>query len=380
LNSTSPAWHLLIEASKLKPSKTLISALFKTKIVQEDLLSLAIVNGIVPVIYPVIKNHLTQNCNEAFSQYIKDIKKRNFFMSAKLLQVTYLLQGKGIIVMPIKGPLLAQHIYHDIALRPSSDLDILVQQDDLLTVAHELISLGYKSEKDISVFSHTYILTKFSDISFVHQDTGLIIELHWKLLKSASAELAQISNIFENSIDIDFQNTSLSSLPIEEEFLYLCVHAAKHRFERIEWMNDLDRHYELYHKQYDWDRLLNMAENEDYTIPYLLGLHILHKLYERDIPHPTSNQHMQTKTIKKLYNKVLTLHANNYILKEKARGIRWKELFFSMSLEGSLYKKLKLFKDQLFPLYIDDILSMQERSKSFYFLYYLKRIQRYLKL
>ena len=375
----SNEFKLLLEASQIPPSTEVITELFNKGIHQGYLFSLAIANGVLPLLYGVLKTTSHINVDKSFQRQAIQIQNTNFVMSAQLLQIIHLLKEKKVELIPIKGPLLSQHAYKDISLRPFSDLDILAKEEDLLEISQTLLSLGYKSEKDLAVLKHPYILEKFSDFSFTHPQTGLVIELHWKLLKTATAVLSNIADLFENKISIPFQNTSLNSLPLEEEFLYLCLHGAKHRFERIEWMNDLNRLFELYHEKYDYQKLLSMAKKEDSLSSYLLALRILHLSYKRSISDTQTLQLMNGRKIKVLYEKVFSLHAKDYILQTKKEGIRWMELLFSIRLEDNFLKKIMILKSIIFPLYMDDILNMKKIPDSLTFLYYLKRLSRYIK-
>ena len=336
------------------------------------LFSLALANGVLPLLKEA-------DLPTKFEQENSIIKKQNFLMSAQLLHLVYLLKQKDIDILPIKGPLLAQHAYQDISIRPFSDLDILVQIKDLQEVRQILTSLGYENKHPADTMKHPYILKNFSDISFTHPQTGVIIELHWKLIKTASAELSNIKALFKNSHPVLIQNMELKSLPLEEEFLYLCIHAAKHRFERIEWMNDLSLLFRKYHTNYDWQRLFVMAKNEKALTHYLLGLKILENDYKQKVPHPKTKTLLTKKKITTLYKKVWDLHAQDYILKEKKQGIRYMEIFFSIQLEGSYLRKFSILKTVIFPLYIDDILSMKQLLASLSFLYYLARLKRIFK-
>jgi len=344
------------------------------------LFTLAQANGLIPLVDKALEASRTRTPEDSFKETALQIKRTNFFMSAQLLYLIDLLQKQNISLIPLKGPLLSQHAYKDLSLRPFSDLDILVFEKDLPKVAHTLLKLGYESEHSLEALSHPYVLQKSSDISFVHPQSQVIIELHWKLLKSASHSLSDINALFQHSIKHNFQNTQLASLPLEEEFLYLCVHGAKHRFERIEWMNDINQLFILYKNTFNWDKLFFLAKEESYQTPYALALKILQQRYQQNIPHKKSQALMRSKTVLSLYKKVFILHANDYILKPKKEGFRWMEFYFSFQLEDTLRRKIILLRSLFFPLYIDDILRIKPLPKHLSFLYYLARFKRLLKL
>jgi len=379
LKRLSSEFLLLLEVSQISPSPSKVVKLLKEGVNQTYLLSLAIANGVLPLLYKELSKYQEITLIKDFKEKTLEIKNLNFFMSAQLLQITYMLKQKEIQTIPIKGPLLAQHAYKEIDLRPFSDLDILACEHDLLEISNILLTLGYKNEDELTSLTHPYILKKFTDTAFVHPDTGVVIELHWKLLKTASAALSDIPTLFKASMTFPFQNTELNSLPLEEEFLYLCIHASKHRWERIEWMNDINYLFEHHQNRYNWKKLLQMAKNENSLTSYLLGLYILNRLYGRSYKHAPTQRLSQKKKINTLYMKVMELHSQDYIMQKKKNGIRWMEVFFSIKLEDSYIKKFHLFTNLIFPLYKKDILAAPNLPKYLRFSYHLKRLQRLVK-
>jgi len=374
LRTLSPELGLILSTSKTFPNFQKLDHPLDKNINYDYILALALGNGVLPLLHESIFSQC--DIAQKFYTEIDNIKRKNFFMSAQLLHLNYLLQEKQIQVLPIKGPLLALHAYGDVSLRPFSDLDILVQIKDLIDVANLLLSLGYKNEHNLEALSNTYILNHFSDVSFFNPQNGITIELHWKLLKNTNAQLGNIANLFDNSVNISLQNTPIRSLPLEEEFLYLCIHAAKHRFERIEWMNDLSLLFQVHYKDYNWQKLLTMAEDEMALTPYLLALKILDQDYKQEVPHKASKRLLNNKKVLILYQKVWNLHAQDYILQEKKKGIRYMELFFAIQLEDNFLRKLSIFKTIFFPLYMNDILSTRQFPKPLNFLYYFIRLKR----
>jgi len=122
-----------------------------------------------------------------------------------------------------------------------------------------------------------------------------------------------------------------------------------------------------------------MARNEQSLSSYLLGLKILEDDYKQEVPHEASKKLLKKKKITILYNKVWSLHAQDYVLQEKKQGIRYMETLFAINLEDSYLRKLSILKTTVFPLYMDDILSMKQLPSLLSFLYYLARIKRIFK-
>ncbi len=371
-------FSLLLEASKKNPSFETVSAYLQREIDYELLLNLSISHGVFPLLYNVLKHMKKTSMLQELEVIHNRLHKSSFFITALLLQLIYKLNEKKIRCIPLKGAVLAQSAYGDIALRPFGDIDILIQEKDMLYVVDTLSELGYTCEHNLKATHHPYILEHYTDISFIHPHTGLYIEVHWKLFNTAIAGLSDIPALFDKSTNISIQGMRLNKLPQEEEFIYLCIHAAKHRFERLEWLNDLNYLYEKYHHVYDWKRMYQLACDEQMLKPYLLSLKLLHHLYQCDTPNVIDTKLLYSSKIIVSYQKVCNLYRKNYILKQKKNGIRWMEFFFALQLDDTFLQKFHRIKQLLFPQYIDDILSYNDTEKKLGPGYYFKRLQRFL--
>src|SRR5690606_15105864 len=65
-----------------------------------------------------------------------------------LREILTLLREHGISAVPYKGPVLAKRLYGDVVYRQMTDLDILVDPEDMEEPLRQLRSLGYDSPYD----------------------------------------------------------------------------------------------------------------------------------------------------------------------------------------------------------------------------------------
>lgn len=63
------------------------------------------------------------------------------------LEVTSALEARGIVCLPIKGPVLADWLYRG-TVRRYGDTDLLVSPDDLLTAQKVLRGLGFTPKQE----------------------------------------------------------------------------------------------------------------------------------------------------------------------------------------------------------------------------------------
>ena len=83
---------------------------------------------------------------------------------------------RGIPVVPLKGPVLAEVLYDDVGARPSSDIDLLLPADKLSEAADVLVQLGWQPEPDLRPGSPLPLLHYV--LTHPHLPP---IELHWRV-------------------------------------------------------------------------------------------------------------------------------------------------------------------------------------------------------
>ncbi len=69
------------------------------------------------------------------------------FQKEELRQVLEHFEKKGIAIIVLKGPLLAEEIYGDTFSRACADIDVLVTDDSFSEAREELLALGYKESE-----------------------------------------------------------------------------------------------------------------------------------------------------------------------------------------------------------------------------------------
>jgi len=77
------------------------------------------------------------------------------------------------------------------------------------------------------------------DLVFVHQATGLRIELHWRLFLNPYA-MAEASIMKTSRVVRLVPAEGLRTLGDEDLFAYLCMHGALHWWNRLKWLADVN--------------------------------------------------------------------------------------------------------------------------------------------
>lgn len=189
------------------------------------------------------------------------------------------LNQAGILVMPLKGPLLSFTLYGDAGLRQSKDMDILVPQPEIRRTQECLENMGWRLGPEYFPLSPRQWEATFqheSHVGYSHPQ-GCQLELHWQWSwpqwtepdwgKSRTAELSGFSYRGMNDVDLA---------------IYLASHGGAHRWFRAKWLGDLARLH--CQGRVDWMEVLTYARNLHQDRPVLLCLQLLSDCYHLASP------------------------------------------------------------------------------------------------
>jgi hypothetical protein len=143
----------------------------------------------------------------------------------------------GIRAIPFKGPVLAYHGYGNLSLRKSGDLDLLIPIQDLPPARQWLVTAGYQVETPLRADGLPCQPDKY-EIRGVHPDGG-VVELRWRLLRQHYSASLGFDRIWERCRPFDMAGLRVPLLADEDLFLILCIHGAKHFWDRLMWICDL---------------------------------------------------------------------------------------------------------------------------------------------
>jgi hypothetical protein len=146
-------------------------------------------------------------------------------------QVVVRLAEAAIPHVALKGPVLAARIYDRADMRPSTDLDVLVAPESLEATAIALAPLGYSLEGGAR---GRFFRDHHHHVHLIHPTLPLI-ELHQEAYRGFGTALPAAGLLARR-----VPHGATWVLAPEDEWLYLAVHGASHRFERLSWLYDLE--------------------------------------------------------------------------------------------------------------------------------------------
>jgi Uncharacterised nucleotidyltransferase len=168
----------------------------------------------------------TSRLAERLHEIDQKTRLQTFVWTSTLKSALAAFHRAGVPVISLKGPWLAERLYGDTAFRTYTDLDLLVHTADIARAEDLLgalcfIPAGRRSQYDRKWRRH-----------------GVIVELHHDVENPLIFDFG-IERAWNRAQLSQFQGVPAWLLEPSDELLYLCLHGAKHRFERLSHILDL---------------------------------------------------------------------------------------------------------------------------------------------
>ncbi len=209
---------------------------------------------------------------------------RNLLLLNELRGVLERLAAAGIAAIVLKGAALARPVYGSLALRPMSDLDILVRRRDLERARAVADGTGFCSA---TLETHSGALAEYENaLSFTKPGhVGIDLDLHWSLLDSPFYQRELSMEWFWNGARVQpLGGFSARTLGPEALLLHLCAHLLlHHRGAGLLWWNDIA---ELLHTEraLDWDQVFERSREYQLLLPMREALSHLAGEWRAPIP------------------------------------------------------------------------------------------------
>jgi len=280
----------------------------------------------------------------------------NIIYREKVKNIIRLLNSVGVVPLILKGIDLQDNLYEKPEMRPSSDLDLLILDEEDYKKALEMIfSLGYqlylyRSPKYPFMFSKDVVLMP-------SRNDGLMIELHHGLRFGKFDKRRQYDEIFyqkDNLILYDKGDIKYFGLDKEALYVYLSYHTfVSHQdCNRLMWIFDLI----LLKDKVDEKKQMELASKSDMEETLKESQKVLEDLLRKQIAAPC--QFVREKEI--LNYDILKLADEFINIRGIAKKIVWLSIWFFPKKE---FLKKRYGEDKcLTRLYI------------FYYVRFLKRL------
>ena len=161
---------------------------------------------------------------------------QNRSLLGELLATLDAMSAAGVEAIPVKGLVLTEMLYGNLALRPAGDIDVLVRADDLPAAREALRGRGYEQE---AVPAYEERHHPFHDAPYYRPGPfrHTALELHHGLSAPRQFKM-DAASLWERSVTTELFGRTLRVLGPEDTLLHLAVHRARAPL-RLRWLVDI---------------------------------------------------------------------------------------------------------------------------------------------
>ncbi|WP_164931320.1 nucleotidyltransferase family protein [Erythrobacter sp. HKB08] len=164
-----------------------------------------------------------------------------FLLTRSILQdLARRFEVREIRWVTLKGVIVAQRHYERPSLREMIDLDILIDRADFDAADLVLQDMGferYHPRFPLEGTRRAHFMRLHSACSYIRRADGAQLDLHWRTVQNPNF-LPALDENWREHVDA---SSSPPILHLPEHFAYLLVHGAKHGWQRLKWLVDIDR-------------------------------------------------------------------------------------------------------------------------------------------
>jgi Uncharacterised nucleotidyltransferase len=237
---TNPEWALLLELARANPDPPRIATLATGPLDWSALLALAQRHGLLPLLTRRLK---TVSADFLPSEICRQLQERNrahelfaLSLSGELFRLLQRFASAHIETVIIKGPVLSMRCYGDHGVRQYTDLDLVVRTSDIHRTTQLMLGLGYLPRIPLQAIGKGKIPGEYV---FRRPDTNLLIEFHTEHTFRYYPRRLPLEEVLARKTCVSIDGRQAPALALEDELVLICIHAAKHLWERLAWVADV---------------------------------------------------------------------------------------------------------------------------------------------
>ena len=311
-------------------------------------------NGVSAVVYSKL-NKIKKDFLHIPSSIFKKLQKDYFRNAAnntlifeELGRLLEAIRKAGLQVIVLKGAVLAEKIYRNIALRPMADIDLLAKKEELIFLDEQMKILGYRpsdiSVKDIDL-SSTYLTTL--DYRSASSNSPSF-HIHWHFVNSSVPNESYIRNIKIEDIWRDAEKTRIADVETlvmvpHHLLIHLSEHALRvtHSLSKLSFFCDIDEAVNFCQERLDWERLIKESLKFNLNRMVYLSLYFTAKFLETKIP-----EYVLLKLQPERLSLGEKIFMNSISNNKRFPGLSY---LVHLSMNSGFLKKMKFLGKTLFP-------------------------------
>ncbi|HLZ43793.1 MAG TPA: nucleotidyltransferase family protein [Candidatus Sulfotelmatobacter sp.] len=242
-------------------------------------------HGVLPILYrrlSSVEGLLSTDEMATLKQRYEANLHKAMLLSLELIRIYDRLSESGIEVLPYKGLALAEAVYGDIALRRAGDIDLLIHPADFPKIREALHEFGYTAHAEIPAARESAYLKSGYECAFDGRRGPNLLEVQWALQPRFYAVDFDMGGLFRRAVTISVAGRAMQTPSMEDLFIILSLHAAKHVWGRLIWLCDLARIMNL--PTLNWTLIADQATHLGIVRIVRVGMLLANRILAAPIP------------------------------------------------------------------------------------------------
>jgi hypothetical protein len=199
-------------------------------------------------------------------------------LTAELFRILEFFGSAHIEAAVVKGPVLSVRAFGDPAARHFADVDLLLRHSDVQRASQIVTGAGFVPRVSLSDMQ----AGKTPGQYFFRRGQS-VIELHTERTLRYFPRPLPIEEFFRRKTSVTLDGRRIPALAVEDEFVLISIHGAKHFWERLMWVSDIaatvHRHPDL-----DWNRIRQSAASVGAARMVRLALLLAERVLRVSVP------------------------------------------------------------------------------------------------
>jgi len=230
-------------------------------------------HNVAALLHRLKPREATDSDRHSFASAYRGTLAQNLLFLETTRDLLEVFEKAKISVMPLKGILFASRFYKDIGVRPQSDVDLLVHEEDLDLAHRLLIEQGFGEAWPRAFYQDHY--------HWVYRRGTILLELHWAL-KAPGTCSPNLARIWDQARWCFAEGVEFLEMAPEDLLTYLAVNKAHQRFPAL--LDYVDLAKILQHSPLDWERFCQEALKDKTAGPVWFGLSVAKDLLDVPVP------------------------------------------------------------------------------------------------
>lgn len=282
----TPEQHLLLTTIQSNPNADEIAAALHGTIDWDGFIALAGMHGVLPIVYRTFHALQPVGLPRETMALMQKKYHQNAMNSLRLLNLLFKtlaqFQKHNIAAFPFRGPVLSHMLYGDAAVRQCGDLDLIIRRADLEKAKAVLLKDGYEIIPKRTPRQEAHYIKYFYSLTFLRERDHAMIDLHWNIASPAFSRYFNFDAIGARSQTITISDHTIPVFCASDWILCLSIHAAKHMWSRLLWLQDIHQLLAKEKSNVDLQQIINLSLRTNDFRSLMITLLLCRRLWDSE--------------------------------------------------------------------------------------------------